>query len=40
MSMRLTHLILLLYVKLTAKTKDQMFFMNLNKRLTVESDDG
>ena len=25
-----------LYVKLTAKTKDQMFFMNLNKRLTVE----
>ena len=29
-----------LYVKLTAKTKDQMFFMNLNKRLTVESEDG
>ena len=26
-----------LYVKLTAKTKDEMFFMNLNKRLTVEN---
>ena len=26
-----------LYVKLTAKTKEDMFFMNLNKRLTVES---
>ena len=26
-----------LYVKLTAKTKDNMFFMNLNKRLTVEN---
>ena len=26
-----------LYVKLTAKTKDEMFFMNLNKRLTIEN---
>ncbi len=26
-----------LYVKLTAKTRDNMFFMNLNKRLTVDN---
>ena len=26
-----------LCVKLTAKTKDEMFFMNLNKRLSVEN---
>ena len=26
-----------LYVKLTARTKDNMFFMNLSKRLTVEN---
>ena len=26
-----------LYAKLVAKTKDAMFFMNLNKRLTIEN---